>query len=279
MSAIFRNRTLALVLIVVFAVLAGGCNKLKARDSLNKGVNAYKAGQYDRAIELFKEAKSLDPALLNARLYLATAYATQYIPGAPSPENVQRGEAAIQEFQDVLQLDPKNISAVDGIGSILFQMAGQPYKPEKFEESKKYHLKHIELKPDDPEPYYWIGVIDWTLAYRGNKEMRYEWNQTASDRQKIKKDEDPMPEKLRTEFNAKYGAVVDDGIKALEKAIQVDPEYENAMAYLNLLYRQKADQVDPGAPREEYLTKADKLVDRVKEIRQKKAEQPAQPTS
>jgi len=28
------------------------------------------------------------------------------------------GEAAIKEFQDVLSVDPNNISAIDGIGSI-----------------------------------------------------------------------------------------------------------------------------------------------------------------
>ena len=33
-------------------------------------------------------------------------------------------KAAVQEFQDVLNADPNNISAIDGIGSILFNMAG-----------------------------------------------------------------------------------------------------------------------------------------------------------
>jgi tetratricopeptide (TPR) repeat protein len=275
MSAIFRNRVFAVILIALFAAFASGCNKLKARDNLNKGVSAYKAGQYDTAIEFFKEAKRLDPNLLNARLYLATAYATQYIPGAPSEENVRRGQQAIQEFQEVLQADSDNVSAIDGIGSLLYNMASQPFSPEKFEESKKYHSRHIQLKADDKDPYYWVGVIEWTLAYRGNKEMRFNWNEKAREREKIKKDEDPMPDKLREEFTTKYGAMVDNGIQHLEKAIQIDPEYENAMAYLNLLYRQKADQVQPGTDREKYLAEADKLVERVKEIRQKKAEQPA----
>jgi tetratricopeptide (TPR) repeat protein len=274
MSPIFRNRAVAVILIALFVLVSGGCNKLKARDKLNKGVAAYRATQYDAAIEFFKQAKDLDPGLLNARLYLATAYATQYIPGAPSDENVRRGQQAIEEFQEVLNIDPNNISAVDGIGSLLYNMAGQPFSPEKFEESKKYHLRHIALKPDDKDPYYWVGVIEWTLAYRANKEMRFNWNEKAPERQKIKKDEDPMPEKLREEFTAKYASGVDNGIQHLEKVIQIDPDYENAMAYLNLLYRQKADQVDPGQPREEYLVKADRLMDRVKEIRQKKAEQP-----
>ena len=154
---------------------AAGCDKLKARDLLNKGVAAYRDGKFDQSIEDFKDAKDLDPTLTNARLYLATAYATQYIPGAPSDENIRMGKSAVKEFQDVLTADPNNISAIDGIGSILYNMAGTPYSQQMFEESKTYHMKHIALKPEDPEPYYWIGVIDWTLSYRSNLEMRGKW--------------------------------------------------------------------------------------------------------
>ncbi|HYL45705.1 MAG TPA: hypothetical protein VEU52_01630, partial [Candidatus Limnocylindrales bacterium] len=78
---------LALVLVALAAV--AGCDKLRARDKLNKGVQAFKAGQYDVAIGDFQQSKQLDPSLLNARLYLATAYANLYIPGAPSPENIR----------------------------------------------------------------------------------------------------------------------------------------------------------------------------------------------
>src|SRR5262249_26999073 len=151
---------------VAVAFSATGCEKLRARDELNKGVAAYRDGKYDQSIEYFKEAKDNDPTLMNARLYLATAYATQYIPGAPSTENINMGQAAVKEFQDVLSVDPSSVSAIDGIGSILYNMAGTPYSKDKFEESKTYHMKHIALKPEDPEPYYWVGVIDWTLTYR-----------------------------------------------------------------------------------------------------------------
>ena len=94
----------AAALLVVVGV--SGCNKLKARDLLNKGVNAFKNGQYDEAIEDFKQAKELDPTLMNARLYLATAYASQYIPGAPSDANTRLGNQAIAEFKDVLRARP-----------------------------------------------------------------------------------------------------------------------------------------------------------------------------
>src|SRR5258708_36580395 len=159
-SASSTRRLSAFTALFVFALGVSGCSKLKARDLLNKGVAAFKEAQYDTAIEFFKQAKDLDPGLMNARLYLATAYASQYIPGAPSPQNMRLGTAAVNEFKEVLSIDDKNLSAIDGTGSILFQTAGTPYDPEKFDESKSYHQKHIELKPNDPEPYYWIGVID-----------------------------------------------------------------------------------------------------------------------
>ena len=265
------RRAGALAGLLLLAAGLSGCNKLKARDLLNKGVAEFKGGQYDKAIEYFKQAKDLDPSLMNARLYLATAYASQYIPGAPSEQNVRLGTQAVNEFKEVLELDPNNLSAIDGIGSIIFQMAGTPYDPKKFEESKSYHKRHIKLKPNDPEPYYWIGVIDWTLAFRANGEWRAEYNKNNIKKQL--KDPDPLPPTLRAEYATKYGALVDEGIAALQKAIQLRPDYDDAMAYLNLLYRRKADMVESAEERARLQKEADDLIDKVKEIKQKRAEQ------
>src|SRR5450432_451138 len=203
------SKTLSLATILIFVFGASGCSRLRARDLLNKGVAAFKNAQFDTAVEDFKEAKDLDPTLTNARLYLATAYASQYIPGAPSPENLNHGTEAIAEYKGVLDNDSNNLSAIDGLASILYQMAGQPFDPKKFEESKSYHQKHIAIKPEDPAPYYSIGVIDWALAYRGNTEMRAEYN-----RNNIKKqihDTDPLPPDVRKAYAEKFGALVDEG--------------------------------------------------------------------
>ena len=266
----FRAFAWATLLLLVMGV--SGCNKLKARDLLNKGVANFKNGQYDAAIEDFKQAKELDPSLINARLYLATAYASQYIPGAPSEQNTRLGTQAVNEFKDVLSIAPNNMSAIDGVGSIIFQMAGQPYDPKKFEESKSYHQKHIDLRPNDPEPYYWIGVIDWTLAFRANNEIRAEYNKNNIKKQV--RDTDPLPPSVRADYTAKYSALVEEGITYLQKAIQLRPDYDDAMAYLNLLYRRKADMVESADERASLLKQADDLVDKVKEIKQKRAEQP-----
>src|SRR5260370_15517839 len=39
----------------------------------------------------------------------------------------------------------------------------------------------------------------------------------------------------------KNAEVVKDGIDMLNKALQLRPDYDDAMAYLNLMYREKAD--------------------------------------
>lgn len=269
----FRQAVALLALLLVATAGLSGCDKLKARDLLNKGVTAFKNGQYDSAVEDFKQAKDLDPTLLNARLYLATAYASQYIPGAPSEQNRNIGKQAVQEFKDILGTNQDNLNAIDGIGSILFQMAGTPYDPKLFEESKTYHQKHIQLKPEDPEPYYWIGVIDWTLAFRANGEMRKDYNE-KNIRKQIK-DTDPLPATLRADYISKYGSLIDEGIADLQKAITLRPDYDDAMAYLNLLYRRKADTVESSSERADLQKQADDLVDKVKEVKQKRASQPA----
>ncbi|MGH9745758.1 MAG: tetratricopeptide repeat protein [Candidatus Acidiferrales bacterium] len=262
-----------ILLAVVLAALASGagCDKLRARDKLNKGVQAFKNAQFDQAVEDFKQAKDLDPNLMNARLYLATAYANQYIPGAPSDDNIRMGQQAITEFQQVLEKEPSNLSAIDGIGSIIYNMGGTPFDAKKLEESKTYHEKHIALKPEDPEPYYWIGVIDWSLAYRGNKDAREDYNKTAK---KQIKDTDPMPPALATQFQQKYGPIVDEGLKNLQMAMDRRPDYDDAMAYLNLLYRQKADMEMTPDARDNDVKLADDLVDKVKAIKQRKMTAP-----
>ncbi len=259
--------------VVLAAVGAGaGCNKLKARDDLNKGVEAYKNARFDIAIEDFKSAGQLDPTLTSAQLYLAAAYANQYIPGAPSPENLRNAQAAISVYNQILEKDPNNLSAIDGIGSLLYNMGTNPFDESKLKESLSYHEKHIQISPNDPQPYYWVGVIDWALAYRANQELRDDFNRTASAKRQIK-ETDPLPEKLRTQFTDNYGQTVDEGITNLQKAINLKPDYDDAMAYLNLMYRQKADMESTKEAREDDLKKADDLVEQVKAIKQKKAAQ------
>jgi tetratricopeptide (TPR) repeat protein len=256
-------RIMALVGAVAIMLSATGCDKLKARDQLNKGVASYKNARYEQAIDHFKNAVTLDPGLQNAKIYLAAAYLAQYIPGVDSPENLQNANAAIQQYMAVLQQDPKNVNSIKGIAYLYLQM-------KKFEDAKSYYRKAIELDPNDPEAYYSIGVIDWTQAYQPRMEERAKLGLRADEPLKDKK----LCAKLREES----GVVIQDGIDSLTKALQMRQDYDDAMAYMNLLYREKADrECDQLEQRAADLKAADEWVDKTMAAKKAKAEKQAGP--
>ena len=239
------------MLLVVWLIGATGCNVLKARSDLNKGVQAYKNAKYDQAISYFKDAVALDPGLVNARLYLATAYAQQFVPGVDSPDNNKNAEAAIDQYEQVLKLHPareQQINSLKGIAYLYLQM-------KKFDQAKQYYSKAISLDPNDAELYYSIAVIDWTQVYQPRMQLWAEQGLKPTDELKSAK----ACQKLKDD----NGDKVNEGLQMLQKAVQLRPEYPDAMAYLNLLYREKAhiECGDPAA-RQADLKTADSWVDK-----------------
>lgn len=242
----------------MLVLFASGCDKLRARDQLNKGVAAYKNAKYEQAIENFKNAVALDDGLKNAKLYLATAYAQQYIPGVDSPDNLQNANNAIEQYKSVLQQDPKNINSIKGIAYLYLQM-------KKFEDAKSYYRKALEIDPNDPESYYSIGVIDWTQAYQPRMEERAKIG--------LRPDEPLKDKKLCAKLMTDSQAVIQDGLDSLNKAIQLRQDYDDAMAYMNLLYREKADrECDNPEQRTADLKTADDWVDKTMAAKKAKAE-------
>jgi len=230
---------------------------------LNLGVQAYRHAKYDEAIQHFEKAVNLDPANAVAHLYLAVSYAQQYIPGADTPDNIKMGDRAIQHYKKVIDLDfskGATVDAVKGIAYLQLQM-------KRFEEAKDYYRRATELDPEDPEPYYSIGVIDWTETYQPRQEERAGLGL---------KPEDSLPAKDRNvclTLREKNWAKIQDGIDNLSTALQLRHLYDDAMAYMNLMYRERADlQCDDPVAREADLKMADAWVDKTMAAKKIKAE-------
>ncbi|MGP8141292.1 MAG: tetratricopeptide repeat protein [Terriglobales bacterium] len=262
-----KMKTTQRIIVVLAAVLAmlssTGCSKLEARDHLNKGVQAFKNQKFEQAIDHFQQAVALDPTLLNARLYLATAYTQQYIPGVDTPDNNHFADQAIETYKQVLQAEPKNINSIKGIAYLEWQM-------KKFDLAKEYDKKASEADPNDPEPYYSVAVIDWTETYVPRQEERNKLG--------LKPDSsaEPLPvkdKKVCAMLREKNTANIQEGIDNLNKALQLRPDYDDAMAYMNLMYRERADvQCDDAAARTADLKTADEWVDKTMAIKKEKAE-------
>jgi tetratricopeptide (TPR) repeat protein len=264
MNKHIRLLTLAAVMLALFSSV--GCSKLRARDQLNKGVTAYKNAKYEEAIDHFQQAVAFDPTLINAKMYLATAYAQQYIPGADTPDNNKMAEQAIEQYKQVLAMNPdreRKVNAAKGIASLYFNQ-------KNFEEAKKYNRMVSDIDPNDPDAYYSIGVIDWTACYAPRMEERAKLG--------LKPDENLNPKnkdqkKVCDELKVKNGPSIQEGIDSLNKAITLRPDYDDAMAYLNLMYREKADvECDDLAARQEDLKTADHWVDQTLITKKAKAE-------
>jgi tetratricopeptide (TPR) repeat protein len=242
--------------VLLLALAASSCNRLKARDHLNKGVQAFRNAQFQPAIMHFNEAIRLDPSLLNARLYLATAYAQQYVPGGESPENKKIAADAIAAFEDVLKMDSGSSSAS---ATALASIAQIYYSMKKFDDAKKYNQRRIEIEPNNPEPYYWIGVLDWAIAFPRTQGVRTEHNISQPN---PKGELPPLPANLRKDLAEKNGPLVDEGLKALSKAIELKPNDADSMVYLNLMYRQKAEIDTDEADRQADLKQAESWVNK-----------------
>jgi hypothetical protein len=132
------------------------------------------------------------------------------------------------------------------------------------EESKTYHEKRAQRKPIDPEPYDWIGVIDWTLAYHTKRDLIAESDQSPHEKRPITKE---LRLDLAGKFRGECRGLVDDGIDKLQKAMDRRPDYADAIAYLSLLDRLKADMESNSNDRVEYSRLADSFVDQAKAIK------------
>ncbi len=263
-----RLTTLAALVLALFSSV--GCDKLRARDQLNKGVAAYKNNHYEQAIDHFQQAVQLDPSLINARMYLATAFVSQYIPGVDSPDNLRTAQQAIDENQRVIDANPTRDQKVNAAKGIAYLYLNE----KKWDEAKKYYRTASDLDPNDPEPYYSVGVIDWTAAYQPRMEKRAALGMKPEENLNPKNKDQ---KKVCAELKTQNSAAIQEGIDSLNKAIQLRPDYDDAMAYLNLMYREKGDvECDDLSARAEDLKTADHWVDETLRVKKAKAEKAAQ---
>ena len=199
------------------------CQKLRARDNLNKGIKSFKEGKFDKAAEYFDTARKQDPQLTPAELYLATTYAQQFDPNSPaSGDNEKHANDAIATFEAVLNKDPKNTSAVAGLAGIYQGL-------KNLEKSREYYKKQTEIDPENPIPYYAIASTDW-LRMRDKSH--------------------PLTEEEKI-------SAIEEGLQYADKALEKNPNYQEAMAYKNLLLRDKAAATKDPAEAKKYTAEAD----------------------
>ncbi|MCU1219392.1 MAG: repeat protein [Candidatus Angelobacter sp.] len=252
-------RFLLLVGIAVSVSLAGMAqdeSKAAARAELDSGVQAYKQANYQDAIDHFNRAVNLDPEFMVARQYLANSYAAQFTPGLDTPENVVWATNALGQYSEILRRNPSDIHSIKGVAFLQVQL-------KDFEQAKESYKKAATLDPSDPESFYSIGVIDWSMVSRDIKAEKAKVGAESEDTL--------FMSPACTDARAATLANIDDGIGMLTKAVTLRKDYDDAMAYINFLYRLRAE-VECGSQQEHDadVTKANGWVEEALVVRKKK---------
>jgi len=237
-----RHTKLMLAVLAILTLATTSCAKLQARDNLNKGVRAFRDAHYENAVKYFQQAVQLDPDLTTAEIYLATAYAQQYVPGGRGEDNEKNAQMAIHTFENVLNRDPNNVNAIAGLASI-YQSLGQE-DTKNLRKAHDYYMKYASLDSSNAIPFYAIGSLDWLIVFDKNNS-------------------DPKEEQLK---------VIDEGLANIDKALALNPDYDDAMTYKNLLYRQKADRAETEEEKKKLTDMADEWFNKGLETRKKNAE-------
>ena len=266
----FSRRRAAAAALVALALIATGCNKLKARQEIKKGNDFFKAGQYQTANASYQEALRLDPEEKKLHKNIGLAYMGMYQPGSKHAKDLEYAAKAIEHLKIYSEAFPNDRKAREFLVSMYLST-------ERFDEAISFYQNMVQENPKDvkamqslAQMYFKKGDVDNALQWlrkrldaettnEAKAEVYYFIGVQAWDRSYNFPDIDPV----------ERNRVVDEGIDALNKALQVKPEYFEALSYLNLLYREKA-KIDPDpVKKQEYTDTANRYLQQALELRKK----------
>jgi tetratricopeptide (TPR) repeat protein len=271
------RRSLVLAALALLATaLLGGCQKVQARVELKKGNSLYQQEQYSAALAEFQKGLELDPSDTFAWRSVGLTALALYRPGDDSPKNQAYARTATEAFEKYLRDNPDDAKVQDYMMSILvnskqYQKALeavdtlQKQHPEEATDPKwnQYRVNVLiqagRLEdaaglaarfpgPQQPVSLYSIGVAAWNKVYNNNT-IDY-----ATKQQKVEL-----------------------GLGTLRKAIQIKPDYYDAMFYLGLTLREKAKLETDANARLADVNEAETWLKKGLELRRKA--QPAAPAA
>ena len=177
----------------------------------------------------------------------------QFVPGSWIPRSEEMAKRAIETFKEVVA-GPQTPRSLTGTR---YSASPACYQLNQYPESKEWCNKAIAIDPNNAEAYYRIAVMDYDdVAER-----------TGIQGENV---EFMSPEEQET---AK--ANIEEGLKNIEKAIEVRPNYFDALEYQNLLWREKAKFETDEDAKADLIRQADMVALKSLELRRKAEEEEA----
>jgi tetratricopeptide (TPR) repeat protein len=234
-------------------------------DNLYKPTRAGEAendAYIQKAIENYKIAAQKDTGQMRTR-------AMEYLVAAYGPDKLNDPSQAEPIVQQMIQMDPNEPANYFYLAKI-YEEAG------RYEEAEQTLLKAKEVKPNDPVVYTTLsafynrqGDFPKTMAalhqaaeLEPNNPEGYHrlavfyWEKAFRDHR--------LPKAERVDYLQK-------GVDAENKALDLNPNYAEAMTYKNILLRLQANETTDRKEQERLIREADQLRSRAMELNKKKA--------
>lgn len=268
---------MALVLLALVAVGTSGCgmvNRIRAKNALNEGAQAYRDGRFAEAQQKFEYALSLDADQKNAPVFIARAAQQQYRPGVDAADNLAKGNAAIEAYKKVLanpDLDEKTKEdAYNSVAYIYRQMRDE-------EKEREWLMQRASLesapKEKRSDAYTVLASKHWNCSY--------EITEQKDNKRTVQKPDAVIIEYTKPKEQADFDKARDCALKGLElvnKAIELNPNNPNAWSYKTNLLREMAKmaQMDGKADEKDKLDdEADKAEETQKRLNEEAAQKKA----
>ncbi len=237
--------------------------------------NQYKAGdespenlqRAENAIENLKLALEKDPTNIQIVHSLGDMY-----------DRMQRFEDAEQMFLRVLELNPTNMENYYVVAGFYNRYAGENDDIRK--KAEEMYLRRIELDPGNTQGYAYAAQFYDNVRPIPDFDKAYEMHKMVLEF----KPDDPMT--LYTlgvnRFNKAYRlqnllsmqeriALSNESEELLLRSGELDPNYPDTFAYINLLYRNVHSQLYPDRS-ERYIREADRYMERYNMVRKRQLE-------
>jgi tetratricopeptide (TPR) repeat protein len=262
-----------LALLLVACAALGGCFELRGRKKVQEGTAAYNQGDFKLASLRFKEAQAFVPDMPLLWLNLGYTCREMIVPGANAEVNRSAALCALGAFKRLRELDPadargdrlyvqtlldvgeyKTIERTFGLRheknptdlDVVLVLEQVYYKMGRWRDALAFYRKAAALRPDDAAFQYAVGAFIWqVLQGRGGGQAFVEYDPRP------RPDRPPAPRPPSTSqdiVGPERFALAEEGIKYLERAAELRTHYQEALAYVGLLYRQQSfalfDDVD-----------------------------------
>jgi tetratricopeptide (TPR) repeat protein len=234
----------------------------KKGESANDALLTKAVDNYQRAAE--KLSASNDPA--NKKL---GTLSLQYLVASYGPDKLNDPAKAEPVVQRMIQLEPGEPANYFALAKI-YEDAGA------YEEAEKMLQNAKQAKPSDPAVYM-------TLAGYYNRQGRFDKTIEALEERASKEPNNPEAfytiatyywDEAYRDFKLKEAEkkeFVGKGVEAVDHALQIKPDYTEALVYKNLLLRLQANMEKDTAKQQALIKEADRLRDKAQELRKQKA--------